>query len=190
MGRPTISFSRLDDETQKLVMGNNNNDEVKTKKKVAKDKKKIEAEATVAKDKKKDEGEATVAKDKEKDEAEAIVAEDKGMILSPERKEMIAADAAARASRRSSLMIFVLMVFLALTIGLFRLDFKKGDLQEIKAQLPPEIHDALEKAENVSRDLNAKVRELYIKAMVKVEELSSHVFSKEKPKVEGTFVLT
>ena len=189
MGRPTISFSRLDDETQKLVMGNNNNDEVKTKKKVAKDKKKIEAEATVAKDKKKDEGEATVAKDK-KDEAEAIIAEDKGMILSPERKEMIAADAAARASRRSSLMIFVLMVFLALTIGLFRLDFKKGDLQEIKAQLPPEIHDALEKAENVSRDLNAKVRELYIKAMVKVEELSSHVFSKEKPKVEGTFVLT
>merc|ERR1719445_1421973 len=80
-------------------------------------------------------------------------------------------------------MIFVLMVFLALTFGLFRLDYKKGDLQEIKAQLPPEIHDALEKAENVSRDLNAKVRELYIKAMVKVEELSSHVFSKEKPKM-------
>jgi len=131
-------------------------------------------------------------KGKEKDEAEVTVAKDKGMILSQEKKEKKAV--ANRASMCSRLVFFVLLASLALTISLFRLDYKKGQLQELKAQLPPEIHDVLEKAENVSRDLIAKVTELYIQVLVTVEELSSHVpvgdntladilFSKKKPKM-------
>ena len=137
------------------------------------------------------------ANGKEKDEAEATVAKDKGMILSQEKKEKKAV--ANRASMCSRLVFFVLLASLALTISLFRLDYKKGQLQELKAQLPPEIHDVLEKAENVSRDLIAKVTELYIQVLVTVEDLSSHVpvgdntladilFSKKKPKVEERIV--
>jgi len=135
------------------------------------------------------------ANGKEKIEAEATVAKDKGMIQSPEKKEKKAV--ANGASLCSRLVFFVLLASLALTISLFRLDYKKGQLQELKAQLPPEIHDVLEKAENVSGDLIAKVTELYIKALVTVEELSSHLpvgdktladilFSKKKPKMATT----
>jgi len=132
------------------------------------------------------------ANGKEKIEAEATVAKDKGMIQTPGKKEK-KADVANGASLCSRLVFFVLLASLALTISLFRLDYKKGQLQELKAQLPPEIHDVLEKAENVSRDLIVKVTELYIKSLETVEELSSHVpvrdktladilFSDKKPK--------
>ena len=140
------------------------------------------------------------ANGKEKIEAEATVAKDKGMIQTPGKKEK-KADVANGASLCSRLVFFVLLASLALTISLFRLDYKKGQLQELKAQLPPEIHDVLEKAENVSRDLIVKVTELYIKSLETVEELSSHVpvgdktladilFSDKKPKVEESFVST
>ena len=169
---PPTSLKSLDRDTQEFMMGNND-EEASTKKKFANGKEKVEAEATVAKD--------------------------KGMIQSPEKKEKKAV--ANGASLCSRLVFFVLLASLALTISLFRLDYKKGQLQELKAQLPPEIHDVLEKAENVSGDLIAKVTELYIKALVTVEELSSHVpvgdktladilFSKKKPKVEERFVPT
>ena len=75
----------------------------------------------------------------------------------------------------TKLVFFVLLVSFILTSSLFLLDYKQGQLQELKAQLPPEVHDILDKAAKVAGDLSAEVRKFNTQMLVKVEELSSQV---------------
>ena len=79
------------------------------------------------------------------------------------------------ASLCTKLVFFVLLVSFALTSSLFLLDYKQGQLQELKAQLPPEVHDVLDKAAKMAGDLTAKIKEFNAQALVKIQELSSQV---------------
>ena len=81
----------------------------------------------------------------------------------------------AGASLCSKLVFFVLLVSFALSTSLFLLDYKQGQRQELKAQLPPEVYGVLEVAAKVTGDLTIKVRELNTQALGKIAEMSSKV---------------
>ena len=72
-------------------------------------------------------------------------------------------------------MFYILLLSFILTSSLFLLDYKQGQLQELKAQLPPEVYGVLEVAAKVTGDLTIKVRELNTQALGKIAEMSSKV---------------
>ena len=77
-------------------------------------------------------------------------------------------------------MFFILLFSFSPTSSLFFLDYKQGQLQELKDQLPPEVHELLGKAANVAGNLSNEVIEFNTQMLVKMEELSSQVHVGDK----------
>ena len=82
------------------------------------------------------------------------------------------------------------------------LDYKQGQLDQLKSQLPPEVHEAVEKAGKLLADFLVKVKAFNTQVLLKAEELSAkiqigdktladYIFNAKQQKVNmmGCFVL-
>ena len=73
------------------------------------------------------------------------------------------------------MVFYVLLLSFILTSSLFLLDYKQGQLQELKTQLPPELNEIIDKAAKMAGNLSDKIMEFNTQMLVKIEELSSRV---------------
>ena len=55
------------------------------------------------------------------------------------------------------------------------LDYKQGQLDQLKSQLPPEVHEAVEKAGKLLADFIVKVKAFNTQVLLKAEEFSAKI---------------
>ena len=79
------------------------------------------------------------------------------------------------ASFCTKFVFFILLVSFCVTTALFMLDYKQGQLDQLKSQLPPEVHEAVEKAGKLLADFLVKVKAFNTQVLLKAEELSAKI---------------
>ena len=79
------------------------------------------------------------------------------------------------ASFCTKFVFFILLVSFCVTGALFMLDYKQGQLNQLKSQLPPEVHEAVEKAGKLLADFLVKVKAFNTQVLLKAEELSAKI---------------
>ena len=94
------------------------------------------------------------------------------MIFSGGSKEK---NADSGASFCTKLLFFIFLFSFTLTLTLFLVDYKTGQLHQLRSQLPPEVQELIEKAGDVLADFIVKVRKFNTQVLMKVEELSRKV---------------
>ena len=99
---------------------------------------------------------------------EAAMAESSGVSASTGKGKGVTANAGA--SLCTKLVFFALLFSAALTLSLFLMDYKQGQLQELKAQLPPGARDVLDHVAKVFEDITTK---LYNQVLILDKYLSS-----------------
>ena len=79
------------------------------------------------------------------------------------------------ASFCTKIVFFIMLFSFSLTATLFLMDYKSGQLEQFTSQLPPEVHEAAEKAKVVLADFLVQVRKFNTQVLMKIEEFSKKV---------------